>query len=231
MNNLTVFQFESNQVRVLTVGGEPWFVAKDLCAVLDLGNSSQAISRLDEDEKGVTTDDTLGGKQELATVSESGMYSLVLTSRKAQAKMFKRWLTHEVLPSIRKTGRYEIDAIAPTPKLPQNYLEALKALVSSEEQKALLEVQVSQMGEEIERQAEVIDELFDYSSIIRIAKFNKVSEKSFNWRTVKAASKVLNLEVKHAPCPRYGVKNLYHHEAWKRAYPQFDVPECLVLIH
>jgi len=120
MSILAKFEFESNQVRIVTIDGEPWFVAKDVCKVLELDNSSQAISRLDDDEKGVTTDDTLGGKQQLVTISESGMYSLVLTSRKPQAQAFKRWITKEVIPSIRKTGKYEVEQpIAPQVEQPK----------------------------------------------------------------------------------------------------------------
>ena len=86
--------------------GNPWFVAVDVCAALGVGNSRQALSYLDDDEKGVITNDTLGGKQEMATVNEPGLYSLILRSRKPEAKKFKRWITHEVIPSIRKTGQY-----------------------------------------------------------------------------------------------------------------------------
>lgn len=83
--------------------GEPWFVAADVCRALGLGNSRQTLSYLDDDEKGVITSDTLGGKQEMSTINEPGLYSLILRSRKPEAKAFKRWITHEV---IRKTGGY-----------------------------------------------------------------------------------------------------------------------------
>jgi len=89
--------------------GNLWFVAVDVCSALGLGNSRQTLSYLDDDEKGVITNDTLGGPQEMATVNEPGLYSLILRSRKAEAKAFKRWITHEVIPSIRKTGQYQID--------------------------------------------------------------------------------------------------------------------------
>lgn len=108
MSNLSVFEFQSNQVRVVLIDGEPWFVAKDVCGILELEQVSRAVSRLDEDEKGVTNINTLGGNQEMAIVSEPGLFSLVLTSRKPEAKTFKKWLTSEVLPSIRKTGSYSI---------------------------------------------------------------------------------------------------------------------------
>lgn len=105
-NSLALFQFQSKSVRVVIQDGEPWFVARDLCDVLDLVNVTRSLSRLDEDEKGFHTVNTLGGAQQLAIVNESGMYSLVLTSRKEEAKAFKRWITSEVLPQIRKTGSY-----------------------------------------------------------------------------------------------------------------------------
>jgi anti-repressor protein len=91
--------------------GEPWWVASDVCGALEIGNSRMALSRLDDDEKGVTTADTLGGKQELSVVNESGLYSLILKSRKQSAKRFKKWVTGEVLPSIRKTGTFGAPAV------------------------------------------------------------------------------------------------------------------------
>ncbi|MEO5368516.1 MAG: hypothetical protein H7833_00410 [Magnetococcus sp. DMHC-1] len=106
-NDLIPFHFENQQIRIVARDGQPWFVAADVCAVLENGNSRQVVSRLDEDEKGVHLMDTLGGKQEMTVISESGLYSLVLRSDKPQAKPFRKWVTSEVLPTIRKTGRYE----------------------------------------------------------------------------------------------------------------------------
>lgn len=97
---------EFGSVRVFLRNGEPWFVAKDVCEILDLGNSRQAVSRLDEDERGVSLVMTPSGKQHMSVINESGLYSLILTSRKPEAKKFKRWVTSEVLPAIRKTGSY-----------------------------------------------------------------------------------------------------------------------------
>lgn len=92
------------EVRTVLIDGEAWFVAKDVCEVLGIGNTSQALSYLEDDERGVTTNDTPGGNQQVSIVNESGLYSLILRSRKPEAKLFKRWITHEVLPTIRKTG-------------------------------------------------------------------------------------------------------------------------------
>ncbi len=101
------FSFEGRAVRTAVKGGQTWFVAADVCAVLEHVNSRDAISRLDDDEKGVAIIDTLGGVQEMNVVNESGVYNLIFTSRKPQAKAFRRWVTDEVLPSIRKTGRFQ----------------------------------------------------------------------------------------------------------------------------
>ncbi|MNH94446.1 hypothetical protein D3C73_470670 [compost metagenome] len=106
MNQLKPFMYGPQQVRTVLIENEPWFVAKDICDVLELTNSRMAIERLDTDEKGVSSIDTLGGKQSLQVVNEYGLYSLILGSRKPEAKQFKRWITHEVIPSIRKHGAY-----------------------------------------------------------------------------------------------------------------------------
>lgn len=105
MDKLKIFEKEEfGKVRVVGHDGDPWFVAKDVCECLELGNPRSSIALLDEDEKGVHSVDTPGGKQEMTIVSEPGLYSLILRSRKPEAKAFKRWVTHDILPSIRKTG-------------------------------------------------------------------------------------------------------------------------------
>lgn len=106
MDQLKVFNFLGTDIRIVMKDGEPWWIAKDVCDVLDIGNSRQALTRLDADEKGVISNDTLGGEQQMQAVNESGLYSLIIGSRKPEAKQFKRWITHEVLPTIRKTGGY-----------------------------------------------------------------------------------------------------------------------------
>lgn len=98
------YEFESREVRALTINGEPWFIAKDVCAVLDLG--TEQIRRLDDDEKGLRKVQTPGGCQEMAIISESGLYTLIIRSNKPQARPFRKWVTAEVLPSIRRTGGY-----------------------------------------------------------------------------------------------------------------------------
>lgn len=106
-SNVIPFKFGKQQVRTLLIDDQPWFVATDVCESLAIVNTARALSRLDEDERGIHSMNTLGGKQNLSVVNESGLYSLILTSRKAEAKRFKKWVTSEVLPAIRKQGRYE----------------------------------------------------------------------------------------------------------------------------
>ena len=106
-NEIKIFKNqEFGQLRTIVKDGEPWFVAVDVCKALKLTNSRMAVDRLDADEKGVNSTDTLGGKQNMAIVSESGLYTLILGSRKPQAHDFKRWVTHDVIPTIRHTGGY-----------------------------------------------------------------------------------------------------------------------------
>ena len=107
-NSLQLFQNAGFKIRVLMRLGDPWFVAKDACDCLEIVNASQACQTLDEDEKGIYKVYTLGGSQDMMLISESGLYTLVMRSNKPEAKVFRKWVTSEVLPSIRKTGGYGI---------------------------------------------------------------------------------------------------------------------------
>ena len=114
--SLTIFKFQKLEVRTVMIKNEPWFVAKDVCEALSIANTSDAVERLEEDEKGVATTDTLslpvgstdtnGPLREVLIVNEAGLYRLIFTSRKEEAEKFKRWVFHDVLPTIRKTGEY-----------------------------------------------------------------------------------------------------------------------------
>lgn len=111
-SQLSTFNFESNSIRTLAINNEPWFVAKDVCDAIGLTNSRMSLIALDEDEKGVSLIYTPSGQQEMNIVSESGMYTLILRCRDAVKKgsiphRFRKWVTAEVLPTIRKTGKYE----------------------------------------------------------------------------------------------------------------------------
>ena len=108
------FKFGDQTLKaVLGEDGEVWFVASEVCEILEISKYRDAVARLDEDERMPLVVDTLGGAQRVASISESGLYSLVMTSRKPDAKKFKKWVTSEVLPSIRKSGRYNSEKAAP----------------------------------------------------------------------------------------------------------------------
>ena len=108
MNELQIFKNEEfGEIRTVEISGEPWFVGKDVAEILGYSNPRKAISdHIDADDRGVTKCDTLGGSQELTIINESGLYSLILSSKLPNAKAFKKWVTSEVLPSIRKHGGY-----------------------------------------------------------------------------------------------------------------------------
>lgn len=130
-----IYSFRENNVRVVKVEGNPWFVAKDVCDVLEIKNTTQVINRLDEDERAMFN---IGRQGEANIVNEFGLYSLILGSRKEEAKEFKRWVTHEVLPSIRKHGMYAneatIDKMIENPDFMLDIINKLK--IESERRKA-----------------------------------------------------------------------------------------------
>ncbi len=128
-NNTTLsFSFQDLPVRVIERSGEPWFVAKDVCSVLEICNSRRSTALLDDDERGVHSMNTPSGMQDMTIISESGLYSLVLRSRKPEAKVFKRWVTHEVLPAIHRTGKYAVQNSATDKILAEALLAAAEIL-------------------------------------------------------------------------------------------------------
>ncbi|EKY7631053.1 BRO-N domain-containing protein [Citrobacter werkmanii] len=118
----SVFNFESDcQVRAIIIDGAPWFVAMDVCRAIGIANHRDAVRKLDSDEKGVGSTDTLGGEQETTIISESGLYTLILRCRDAVTPgtipyRFRKWVTGEVLPQIRRTGRYVREELSPADK-------------------------------------------------------------------------------------------------------------------
>lgn len=107
MNNIQIFKYENNDVRTVEMNGEPWFVLKDVCAVLGISHITDTAKRMDEDEVGQTeVIDSVGRKQSTYVINESGLYNVILRSDKPEAKPFRKWVTSEVLPSIRKHGAY-----------------------------------------------------------------------------------------------------------------------------
>lgn len=143
MTDLQIFNNDRfGQVRIIPVDGELMFVAKDVCDCLEITKHRDAISRLDSDERGSVKLDTPGGKQDIAAINEYGLYSLVLSSRKPEAKDFKRWITHDVIPAIRKTGSYSM-------VIPQTLPEALRAYADEVESHNATKAIVAQQEQQI----------------------------------------------------------------------------------
>jgi hypothetical protein len=181
-------------------------------------------------------------KTELETDGGSQITNII--SRRLGAKAIKKFnpdlydkmsdAGHVVF--LHQLAGYKVSSTAVEPPKPQTMLEWAEAFVASEkarlvaeEAKLLLQAENEVLKQEVEGLSEIVDELFDYSSIIRIAKFNNVPETRFEWWVLKKASKAENLEIKKAPCQRYGQKNLYNHTAWRRAYPGIKLPETTTL--
>jgi anti-repressor protein len=141
MSNLIPFNYGEKEVRTVVKDSEPWFVVNDVCNVLEFANPSETIKRLDEDEVNSTeVTDSLGRSQKTNIVNEAGLYSLILGSRKAEAKQFKRWITHEVIPSIRKHGVYATEnTLEAMLNDPDTMIKTLTALKEEREKRKLLE--------------------------------------------------------------------------------------------
>ena len=144
MNEIQIFKYNSNEVRTIQKDGEPWFVLKDVCQVLSITNHKNIYARLDPDEKGVRQMDTPGGRQEMSIISESGLYNVILRSDKPEAKPFRKWVTSEVLPAIRKTGMYLSPKIDSTmlyrvaQELEQKEKEVLALTAENEQQRQII---------------------------------------------------------------------------------------------
>lgn len=172
-NQMKIFENEQfGQVRTTIINGEPWFVAADVCKALDISNSRDALTRLDDDEKGVASTDTLGGKQDMTIVNEPGLYSLVLGSRKPEAKRFKRWITHDVIPAIRQTGAYmtpaTIETLLTDPALIIGLATQLQDLQAKNKTLALENNQKQQIIAEMQPKVTYYDEVLKSKNAVPI---------------------------------------------------------------
>lgn len=172
-NNIQIFNNEEfGQVRTVMVSDEPWFVAADVCKALELSNPTVAVSRLDEDERAKFN---LGRQGEGIIVNEAGLYSLILGSRKPEAKVFKRWITHDVIPAIRKTGGY----IQGEESMSDDDLIA-RALVMAQKKIELREQQLKEKDAQLELQKPKVvfaDHVTDSDNAIDMGTFAKYAQK------------------------------------------------------
>lgn len=204
-NDLVKFEFEGRGVRTVVIKDEPWFVAKDVCEILNLENVTKAVSTLEEDELTLLSVRSGGQVREMNVVSESGLYALIFKSRKENAKRFRKWVTGEVLPQIRKTGKYEV---VPS-EMPKSLPEALRAYADALEREQML----------IEDKTELevrLDEAKKWYSIKRMEKLN--FPRKFDWRELKRESHRLRKPVKKVFDQNYGEVNAYHISVWESLY-------------
>lgn len=180
MNDMQIFNYNETPVRTVMKDNEPWFVLKDVCEVLGIGTTAKVAERLDADEKGMSEIHTLGGMQSVTIISESGLYNVILRSDKPQAKPFRKWVTAEVLPSIRRTGGYiqGQDVLSPTELM-------AKALMVAQQTLAERDARISSLTVENEimfPKARYFDLLVDrnlLTSIRETAKQLEVKERDF----------------------------------------------------
>lgn len=173
MQDLQVFNYQNCTIRTVQKSNETWWVLKDVCGVLGLSNSRMAADRLDEDEKGVSIVDTLGGKQELTIINESGLYNVILRSDKPEAKQFKRWVTHEVLPAIRRHGMYAVDDLLNNPDLA---IKTFTKLKEEREKNKILQIENAQQKQiigELKPRADYTDRILSNPGLVTITQIAK----------------------------------------------------------
>lgn len=145
MYGLQVFSYEGNEVRTVKKGSDILWILKDVCGILGIEKYRDAAARLDDDEREPVLVDTLGGRQEMIAVTESGLYTIILLSRKPEAKKFKRWVTHEVLPTIRKHGAYVTPAkLEELMNDPDSWIKVLTALKEERAAKERLQLEATE---------------------------------------------------------------------------------------
>lgn len=184
-NKIQVWNYESSEVRTVQMNGEPWFVLADVCKVLELSSPHKVAERLDGDEKGRNQIPTLGGVQEMAVVNESGLYTVILRSDKPQAKPFRKWVTSEVLPSIRKHGAYMTEqTLERALTSPDFLIELATQLKAEQEQRKQLETTVAvqeQQIAELQPKASYYDVVLNCKDLLSITSIAKDYGKSGVW--------------------------------------------------
>lgn len=187
MNELKIFENEQfGTIRTVEIDNTPYFVGKDVAEVLGYSNPRDALAkRVDDEDKGVANCDTLGGKQQLTVINESGLYSLILSSKLPKAKEFKRWVTSEVLPAIRKHGVYAVDEVLENPDMLISALQALK----EEKAKAkrlteTLAVQEQQIAE-LQPKASYYDVVLNCKDLVSVTEIAKDYGRSAKWLNEK----------------------------------------------
>ncbi len=231
MSELIIFKNEDfGEVRTVTINDEPYFVGKDVALILGYKDPSDALKRhVDEDDKLTRCFTDSGQNREMYVISESGLYSLILSSKLPSAKKFKRWVTSEVLPEIRRTGAYS--------RIPKSYPEALRLYADEVEQKELMQKQrdeairtkawisdkktatamntASQKSKEAEKLKIKLDLEMSYATVKKV---ELETGRKYNWQDLKKYCQSAGLGWNKAFDANYGSVNSYPAEAWKNVY-------------
>ena len=211
MNDLMIFNNpEFGEIRTVGLDGEPLLVGKDVALALGYTNPQKAIrDHVDDEDKTVNETFSVNGTP-IVLINESGLYSLVLSSKLPGAKKFKRWVTSEVLPSIRKHGAYMTsDTIDKMINSPEFGIKLLTALRDEQDKRKALETE--------------LDRSKEWYSIKRVAHMNGVSYKVFDWRKLKLESQRQGYGVKKIFDANYGEVNTYHVNVWEKVYPNMEL--------
>ncbi len=226
MSALTAFQFQSHAVRQGGTPEKPWFIARDVCEVLSLNNVSQALSSLDDDEKGIINADTLGGKQTLAIVYESGLYALIFKSRKPEAHAFRKWVTSEVLPAIRKTGGFLAANVDPIVDLVERNMQALAALRDVRLAQLATEAKAIEAHHLAEAAIATANSHYGYFSVLGYCKLRNreltVAEAAAHGKRLTAVCGQAGIRIERISDPRFGRVNVYPESALRAYFDALD---------
>lgn len=210
MSNIVPFQFDANELRAISKDGEPWFVLNDVCRVLEISNARDAATRLDDDEKaGVVIPDAIGRAQNTTIISESGLYALILTSRKPEAKRFRKWVTAEVLPELRKTGSYSVR------ETPPKQIDAIQAMLdvirNTEERVTRVEGAIENFGAHEDYRS-----IKAHAAIIGVK--IKTKQSGDLGKAATALSKRLGHVIGKQPDDSFGTVNTYHRDVLEEIF-------------
>lgn len=219
-NGLRVFENNRfGKVRVVMKDGEPWFVARDVCEIL--GTEAEDVSKiLDVDEFSPlmgtirTLNDSNGLRKDSRIISEPGLYSLVLRSRKPEAKEFKRWITHDVLPAIRQNGGYML--MRPNETEEEFFA---RAVLLAQQTLARMDAEKKALSAKVENLEVELDESKLWWSIKRVAAATGENWREYNWKALKSASFSLGLPPRKIFDANFGAVNIYHIDVFERGYP------------
>ena len=222
--NLEIFNNKGYEIRGGLIDGEPYFVAKDIATALGYSDTQAMTRRLDDEDLSSCADNSSGQVRTITTVNESGLYASILGSKKIEAKQFKKWVTSEVLPSIRKHGMYAKDELlANTDLLVDTIIKLREERTKAIKEKAYIgnkrEATAMATASSAVRKAKKLEVMLDESSEWASVKRVQIrTGQDFKWSKLKKVSKELNIPPRKIFDANYGEVNSYHSSVWLEAY-------------